>query len=144
MGLASHLYWVIHFMPLPSAWLMWVFHLSSWSTRNPRNLCSVTAGTVVCCIQMDFCTIGQVAGCPSGFLSLHLVKPIMPNLSIVNWHWWVFDHVSAPPFVYIMALTLVFVISRFLPCASNRMSSTNATASSLLFLSQISITEATV
>src|SRR5882724_6038230 len=85
--------------------------LDSWSTITPRNLCSITAGTVVFCIQIDFHAIDWVAGCLSGFFSLHLVKPIIPNFLIVNSHWWVFDHMSAPLSLSIMALTLAFVIS---------------------------------
>jgi len=66
---------------------MCAFHLSSQSSITPRNLCSAMARTVVCCIQMGFLTIGQVAGWPVGFFSLHLVRPMIPNFSMVNSHW---------------------------------------------------------
>jgi len=54
----------------------------------------------------------------------------------------VLDQVSTPPSLSIISLTLLLVISRFLPCARSRVSSTNATVSLPLFLSQISIRSA--
>jgi len=77
-----------------------------------RNLCSITAGTVCLCI-LRFSCYWSGGWSSSGFFFPLSGRPIMPNFSIANSHWWVFDHMSTLLSLSIMAWLCVLV-SRFL------------------------------